>query len=479
MMQSHCTRSRDEGTRRGTVLIIVLWTIAVAAIITSSVQLFGYRQATIGRQALEKVQARWAARAGLEDMLSVMRDHTERPFPDDAKAFVRDMYYAHHGVTTDTSGMTLAEYNIVHHLDGQVVGGPMDEHSKININRQEDRGLLMVFDDATLDIIDAVGDWLDEDDNISTLGVERDHYLSLDAPYLPRNGPMRSIGEMELVAGVWPRYFRGEDWNFNNRLDPNENDGTWSFPPDEPDEILDTGWAGRLTVHSTTLGPTNSGLPRIRLKNATVEELTERLGVNEDQATALIQRGRTSSEPLSDLITTPLALNASAASRPTGLGRVGGPTPEDENRSGRNAQPGAAQQTNTALSDDQLRAVLAETCIDDPVERLPGKINLNTVSPQLLRDIIDLLGIDEAIADEILYMRSSRPQGIPSLVDLKSIPNISTQDLQTLTRRFDTFSSVFTVTSRGRSIASGLEIEIIAVVDRSTVPIRILEYREQ
>jgi hypothetical protein len=470
------TFSRTIARRRGTVLIIVLWTIAVAAIITSSVQLFGYRQSTVGRQALERVQARWAARAGFEDMLSVMRDHTERPQPDDVKAMFRDMYYSQRGVTTDTSGKELAEYNIVHQMDGQQVSGPMDEHSKININRQEDRGLLMVFDDVTLDIIDAVGDWMDEDDNISTLGVERDHYLSLDAPYLPRNGPMHNIGEMELVAGVWPRYYRGEDWNFNNRLDPNENDGTWSFPPDEPDDVLNAGWAGRLTVHSTLIGPTNSGLPRLRLKDATVEELQERLGVNEPQATALIQRGRSGTEPLSDLITSPLAVNANRGNRTTGQGQMSAASPED----GRTAQPSANQtQETAALTDDQLRAILAETCIENPIDRIPGKLNLNTVPTQLLRDIIELMNMDEAIADEILYMRSSRPQGIPSLVDLKSIPNISPEDLQVLTRRFDTVSSVLTVTSRGRSMASGLEVEIIAVVDRSTVPIRILEYREQ
>ena len=475
-MRQQSSIEREIAPRRGTVLIIVLWTIAVAAIITSSVQLFGYRQSTIGRHALERVQARWAARSGLEDMLAVMRDHTEHPQADDAKAMFRDMYYLQRGVTSDTGGNILAEYNIVHHVDGQLVSGPMDEHSKININRPDDRGLLMVFDDVTLDIIDSLGDWMDEDDNVSTLGVERDHYLSLDAPYQPRNGPMHNIGEMELVAGVWPRYFRGEDWNFNNRLDPNENDGTWAFPPDEPDDVLNAGWAGRLTVHSTLLGPTTSGLPRLRLKNATVEELQERLGVNEAQATALIQRGRTGTDPLTDLITSQLAVNANTANRTTGQGQLSSATPE----SGRNPQQTANQpQETAALTDDQLRAVLAETCVEDPVDRTPGKINLNTVPTQLLRDIIELLGMDEAIADEIIYMRTSRPQGIPSLVDLKSIPNLSPQDLQTLTRRFDTVSSVFTVTSRGRSIASGLEIEIVAVVDRSTVPIRILEYREQ
>src|SRR5688572_25560637 len=83
--------------RRGSVIVIVLWTISVAAILTASVQLFGHRQATIGRETLQRTQARWAARAGLEEMLAVMTEHTEKPYPDDARALIRDMYYLQQG----------------------------------------------------------------------------------------------------------------------------------------------------------------------------------------------------------------------------------------------------------------------------------------------------------------------------------------------------------------------------------------------
>jgi hypothetical protein len=43
---------------------------------------------------------------------------------------------------------------------------------------------------------------------------------------------------------------------------------------------------------------------------------------------------------------------------------------------------------------------------------------------------------------------------------------------------FTTQSNVFTIVSRGKSKSSGQEVEIIAVVDRSTIPIKIIEYRE-
>jgi hypothetical protein len=44
---------------------------------------------------------------------------------------------------------------------------------------------------------------------------------------------------------------------------------------------------------------------------------------------------------------------------------------------------------------------------------------------------------------------------------------------------FDTKSNVYSISCLGRAEGSGVEQEIIAIVDRSTLPVTILEYREQ
>lgn len=461
-----CAARQESRHRCGSVIVIVLWTIAVAAIITSSVQLFSHRQATLGRESLERIQARWAARAGLENTLEVMTEHTRKPYPDDAKAMVRDMYGVSLGDTLN------AGYTIMHHVDGRDFGGPMDEHSKINLNRADERGMLLVFDDMTLDIIEAIGDWMDQDNEVSAMGVERDYYRNLESPYEPRNGPLQSVGEFELIAGIWPKYFRGEDWNLNARLDPNENDGRRTFPPDTADEVLDAGWSQHLTVYSVAGGATASGEPRILLKEATVEELQERLGIDTQQAEALIQFGSTETNVLADLLFSPLTQSGAESASNPNQDQSGGRQQQQQQQ----PQPGSGV---TPLTDEQLRAVLAETCIEDPLDRVPGKINLNSVSHRFFRDMIALMGYDEVIADEILYLRDGRPQGLVSIVDLRKIPNITNEELQAIVRRFDVVSNVYTIASRGRSWASGTEVEIIAVVDRSTIPVKILEYREQ
>ena len=84
------------------------------------------------------------------------------------------------------------------------------------------------------------------------------------------------------------------------------------------------------------------------------------------------------------------------------------------------------------------------------------------------------------LVEEILFLRS-RPQGIPSLVDLADIPALQddTGSLEQIVRMMDVSSNVYKIVSRGRSWGTGVEVEIIAVVDRSSLPVRILEYQER
>ena len=468
-----CPR-RQVAHHRASVVVIVLWSIALAAIVTSAVQLTAYRQAMQGREVLARTQARWAARAGLEDTIAVLADHTYDPVPDDAFAMILNLESVALG---EVEGAT---YEILHHVDGRDFPGPMDEHSRFNIIQESNRAAVFdTFRDMRIDIPSSIGDWMDEDDEPSILGVEREYYLSLEHPYAPRNGAPHNIAELELVAGVWPEYMRGEDWNLNNRLDPEENDGDQSLPEDEPDNILEPGWAAFLTTHSVDAGATASGLPRLVLRDATVDEIVERVGISPEQAASLIEFGSNTANRLEYLY----------VQDPAGTGSTSAPPDVSNVNSQATAQAaaqsisqGAAQspatggQSNLVLAAEQVDAIVRETQIQLPYERVPGRMNVNTVSARFLRD---LFPDNEEIADEIIYLRSSRPAGIVSLSELQDLPEMTDDMMRRLADMFTTTSNVFTVTARGRSNASGLEVEMIVVVDRSSLPVRILEYREQ
>lgn len=435
--------NRTAHPRNGSVIVVVLWTIAIAALITGAVQLTAQRQGILGRETQARIEARWAARAGIESTISVMAYHTQYPDPEDAWVMSREMGYVAEDTTLNASWQIAWNDE-----NGQIWGGPKDEHSKYNINR-DDRALmydLLYAEGLTIDIAAEIEDWLDEDDEVTAFGAERDFYLSQVPPYEPRNELLRSTAELELIAGIWPEMLRGEDWNLNNRLDPNEDDSDTSWPDDEPDARLDQGWYRYFTTYTVADGATASGEPRLYLPIADPNDLAERLSIDYTQAEALKDFGGDESNRLEQLID------------------VGG-TPSSE----------AGDELST-LTRDQLIAIQNETTMFSPLDRVAGKMNINTVSADLLRD---LLPGEEILADEIIYLRDSKPEGITSMVEVAEIREMTPETWSLLSSLMTTTSNVFTITSRGRSFSGDLEVEIIAVVDRSTIPVKIIEYREQ
>lgn len=494
-----------SAARRASVVVVVVWAVAIAAVLVAATQIVTFRQAVVGRESLARAQARWAARAGLEQMIAVMEYHGENPDPNDPMAVVRDMEDAALGETETGS------WDIHHSLDGQDWAGPMDEAAKMNINLAT-RAQLANMPRMTPDVVDAIIDWRDENDEVEGMGAEKDYYANRSLGYRPRNAPFRSLRELELVAGAWPEYVRGEDWNLNGRLDPNENDGAKSLPNDKPDGKLDAGWSQYLTAQSKQSQTSLSGEDKLVLKDASVEDLIARTGVDETQAKALADFGKTAGARPESLLITPLsqtgagaaAQGGSAGGRSSGGGASGGaamgrgtggstgggksggaagggaPSTGGGASSGRSSGGrGTAGATTPAvkdLNDAQLRAVLRETTSDDYSKPVPGRININTASADLLKTVLD---IEPRVADAIIARRRAKPEGITSLADLSGMSGINPTALAQLAAQFDVTSSVYTVTSRGRARSTGAEVEIEAVVDRSVIPARILSYREQ
>jgi type II secretory pathway component PulK len=458
-------RRRPQHPRRqGSATIVVLWSIAIAAVVVAATQFVTWRTAALGHATLGRVQARWAARAGMERIIATLAYHSEAPDPDDPMAVLRDLEFDWQG-TLESGG-----WDIRHAEEGLELKGPLDLHSRLNINAAQ-KGQLLLVPDMSIDTVDAILDWRDDDDEVQGIGAERSFYEGRDLQYIPRNGPFKSIAELELVAGAWPEFVRGEDWNLNDRLDAGENDGDLSAPEDDADGTLDPGWAGYLTARSIDSPRGLSGLPRIDLRRTSTEELVEVLGVDEAQAGALIQYASNDSAPLGSLLAVDLgelvgAPSAGPASRSSGRSTAGRNTGNTINTQQPAVEP---------LSKDQLRAIFAECTTSDfgGIDPLPGRVNLNTAGPEVLRILFD----DPGVAESILALRQSRAEGITSIVDLLDLRRVDPSVLAGIADLLDVTGWTFSVTSRGRS-NTGQEVEIHAVLDRSNLPVRILEYRE-
>jgi len=166
----------------------------------------------------------------------------------------------------------------------------VDEASKLNLNTATAE-MLEKLPGMTPELAAAIVDWRDEDDEPSPDGAESQAYELGDNAYTCKNGPFESVEELALVQGCTWEILYGEDANRNGVLDPNENDGDVSWPPDDRDGVLDPGIIEYLTVWSREPNTQSDGSPRINVngnRSQLVQLLTEKLG--ESKANQAVQQ---------------------------------------------------------------------------------------------------------------------------------------------------------------------------------------------
>ena len=110
-------------------------------------------------------------------------------------------------------------------------------------------------------VVNAILDWLDEDDEPRTGGQESYEEFGYEC----KNGPLESLDELLLIQGIDAAILYGEDSNRNGLLDNNENDGDKSMPSDDEDDVLNLGLVGYCTVRSTESNLRGDGSERINL----------------------------------------------------------------------------------------------------------------------------------------------------------------------------------------------------------------------
>lgn len=136
------------------------------------------------------------------------------------------------------------------------------------------RSLLMALPGMTVEIADAILDWLDDDDSPREFGAEAEYYSALAPPYGPKNGPLETVEELLLVRGVTPQLLFGSDVNRNGMIDPDEMAlaaQLGDFPP--------RGWSAYLTLHSKEKNVNMFGQPRIDLNMEDLVQLYEELSL--------------------------------------------------------------------------------------------------------------------------------------------------------------------------------------------------------
>ncbi len=425
---------------RGAATLVVLLAVSLAAVVLVTLQSASLAQAASGREAVARVRAKWAARAGIEATIARFERNIQNRDEFSVFTEVLDMQ--------DVAAGTLdgARWSIGHTEGMQERVGPLDAHARINVALMSPEGLL-TLPNMTEDQAASIVDWIDEDDVVSDLGAEDSYYLRLPSPYKPRNAPLASLPELELVAGVDARDVRGEDWNLNGLLDPNEGDKGESWPEDNGDTTLDQGWSGVVTAASVDEGLAASGRARLDLRSATAEQLTSRVtGLDATQARVILDRAFNPEATMQDFIGTSLQ------------GLAGSSVPRG---------------SVTNLDVEQLKQLLDECTMDDPAEGpRPGRLNINTCSRETLDSVPE---ISAALADALVFERNRRASGFVHIMELVTEMGLSPRTVSQLARLIDVRSNAYIVTSRGRDLNTGVEVEMQAVIRRTALPAPMVE----
>jgi hypothetical protein len=279
--------SRQNETRRGTVLILVLVVVATLTLgaYTFSEMMISEEEATsmYGRQA----ESRAFAESGLE--LAAAAIAAPESSNDEFSYNNRERFQAQlmrEGETERGQGYFAVVAPVESGTASSAIRfGLMDESGRINLNAivafemgdEDTRNMLLHLPNMTEELADAILDYIDDNTSIREFGVESDYYLDQDPPHAAKDGPLQNIEELLLVAGVTTDLLYGEDANRNGLLDPNEDDGDASMPLDDADGILNPGWAAYLTVHAKELNTRLDGSEKINVNNGVLTDLYDAL----------------------------------------------------------------------------------------------------------------------------------------------------------------------------------------------------------
>ena len=452
LSNSHLARSPH-----GFATALVVWAVALSVLVLSATQLAAWRQAADGREALARVRARWAARAGVEAVVARLQAEFDAATPLGARSLLSALAAVSQSGTGKAGMFAMASFEVSHDepATGARVLGPGDAHAKINVNLATSEDL-MLLPNMTEDAAGAILDWIDTDEDANSAGAEAESYLGLPNAYAPRNGPVPDLGELELVLGVRREFLYGADPTVTGPIRSAAAGAVVGGATDASAAATSFaqagGWARFLTASSLAGGLTPAGDVRIDLATAAATDIVSAVGVDQAQARAIATHAAAGGS-LADFIRT----NLSTLAQQSGGGAAGGGA-------------AGAQRPPSNLTRDELVALLNECTVGDATRLNPGKLNINTADDETMQYLATLT---PTMRDAIVLYRDSAGGDVESVADLLDVPQMTPAMLADLFPFIDVRSNVFTMRSVGRDSATGLAVEIFAEVDRSTNPVTI------
>jgi competence ComEA-like helix-hairpin-helix protein len=359
---------------------------------------------------------------------------------------------------------------------GRLAYGVSDEESRLDVNLAslDELKKLPRMEPA---VAAAIIDWRDQDHTPGPGGAEQEYYSYLTPPYRARNAPFETPRELLMVAGVTPELLLGEDHNLNGILDPEEDDGALSEPLDNADGILDTGWAGLLTLESSAPNLDARGKARVNIASAGEEELTGIDGISTDLAKAILAyRERRQFENIGQLLDVTAPQPEGASAQPGGE-QAGGELGESPGEEARGV--GGSSAAPEAGSGERLVSAALLTQIADEITTLgeeehKGAININSAPAAVLAC---LGGITEELAAAIVSHRRQAGH-FRNIAELLDVPGMTEEVFKQVCPRLTVRSGTYRIVSEGLVPSTGARKRLQVVVRIGSYAVETLYYQE-
>ncbi|HZR16071.1 MAG TPA: type II secretion system protein GspK [Verrucomicrobiae bacterium] len=373
---SRSDRAGEGHTRRGSVLIIVLW-IALGLV---ALALYFAQSMNLEMRASDNRVSAQAADQAIEGAVRYVNYLLTYQIANGSNGCVPDINgYVREAVPVGDAHFWLIGRD-TNAPPGQVFFGLVDEASKLNLNTAPSNSLVWL-PRMTPDFTQAILDWRDTNATGPTV-----MYYSMQQPaYQCKSDPFETVDELRMVYGANMDLLVGEDVNRNGVLDPSEND-------DNQNNLLDPGILECVTVYSR-------------------EPNTNKVLINPANVSA--------NGPLDSMLRTALGASRAAQLLARFRGAAGG-----------GGGPGGGRNTNQVTTTQTVRfasplqfylatgmtasefAQVATNLTTTNSTYIEGRINVNTASAAVLAC---LLNGDMSAAQQLVDYRQSNPTDLGSI----------------------------------------------------------------
>lgn len=197
--------------RRGSVLIVALWSLFLLAMLAVAVHAYVMPYAELSGKLMTRTKMHYFANAGVERAIfEVENDDTDQY--DSLYDSWSNNDAAFNNVAIEGGTFSAVKDAVLSGDEPQY--GLTDEEGKININKAPQHVLKNLFEkvahaepEEADAIADSIIDWRDEDDATHKNGKENDYYQALERPYDCKNSDFEVKEELLLVGGVMPEMF--------------------------------------------------------------------------------------------------------------------------------------------------------------------------------------------------------------------------------------------------------------------------------